>query len=87
VGLRANAKAGIWGVFMTMGPQKFPPPISENFGEFNDWKRGASSGIFGKFPGRGDKTPTFKKGKKHLLFLYTYINNCFSLFMSGFMNL
>jgi len=25
VGLRANAKAGIWGVFLTMGPQKLIP--------------------------------------------------------------
>jgi len=60
VGLRANAKAGIWGVFMTMGPQKLisPPPISENFGEFNNWRRGASSGIFRKFPRKSNETPT-----------------------------
>jgi len=61
------------GVFMTMGPQKFPPPISENFGEFNDWKRGASSGIFGKFPGRATRLRLLKK-EKNICFFYTLIS-------------
>jgi len=33
----------------------FPPPFSENFEEFYDRRRGASLGIFGKFPGRAKR--------------------------------
>jgi len=38
VGFKANAKAGIWGVFLMMGSQKLISSslISENFEEFDD---------------------------------------------------